>query len=176
MSHGTLDRSDAEVFYANRLDDPAAGQFYRDRVERLKDENVFIVEPRLFRAWGPPLVALIHPWKLVGESRGPWERSPEDPRVFVARLATEKIHRRRVSIVFRPPGRTRIAQLLIGDQPLQHIRFRGSRRLRLATTNRFKAAPEVLMRLTKAPRREPIPFTLRVWRQARRHRSGSKKP
>jgi len=166
----TLDKSDAEVFLAKRLDDPASGQFYRDRVELFGQRDVMVVEPRLFRAWGPPLVVLVHPWKSLGESAGSWTRSPEDPLVFIARLDIEETDPRRFSIVFSAPRRMEVSHLLIGDQPLKYVAFRGPRKQMPLTTTRFDTTPEIRLIMKKAAGRDQIPFTLRTWRQAKRGR------
>jgi hypothetical protein len=172
----TLDNSDAEVFLASRLEDSLSGHFYRDRAKLFTEENVVVVKPRLFRAWGPTLIALIHPWKPLGESAGTWIRSPEDPLVFVARFPVENTSRRRFSIVLRPPARTKVSRLLIGDQPLRYVRFRGPRKQTPFTTTRFAATPEISLALNKATRRDQIPFTLRTWRQGKRPRRDTKRP
>ncbi len=90
IAPSSLNQSDAEVFPASRLEDSLSGHFYRDRVKRFREESLVVVKPRLFRAWGPTLVALIHPWKPLGESAGSFIRSPEDPLVFVARFPIEE--------------------------------------------------------------------------------------
>jgi len=58
-----LDRADAEVFFAERLADSSTAAFYRDRVDSYPSSTFKLIEPRLFRTWGPPLVAISHPWR-----------------------------------------------------------------------------------------------------------------
>jgi len=58
-----LDRGDAEVFFAERLADSSTSAFYRDRVESYPSSTFKLIEPRLFRTWGPPLAAISHPWR-----------------------------------------------------------------------------------------------------------------
>ena len=171
-----LDRSDVEVFPASRLDDPVSGRFYRDRLEQFKDEAVVIAKPRLFHAWGPTLVALLHPWKALGESAGSWERSPEDPLIFISRLPVEETERRLFSIVFTPPRRTKVSRLVIGDQTMKFVGFRGPRLQMPFTTVRFERATEIRLEMHKSANRDQIPFTLRVWRRGKVHRRVSDRP
>ncbi|HEX4954511.1 MAG TPA: glycosyltransferase family 39 protein [Thermoanaerobaculia bacterium] len=59
----SLDRSDAEVFLAERLAEP----FYRQRWERTPEAGRLRFGPRWFAARGPELVVLFHPWRQVAE-------------------------------------------------------------------------------------------------------------
>ncbi len=59
-----LDRSDAEVFAAERLVGPQAG-FYTSRISTGREAHR--LEPSPFRARGPALVAVLHGWALAGE-------------------------------------------------------------------------------------------------------------
>lgn len=61
---GDLDRSDAEVFFASRLAEPAAG-FYEQRIAA--GDETLRLEPAPFRARGRALVAVLHGWALAGE-------------------------------------------------------------------------------------------------------------
>lgn len=61
-----LDLADAEVFFADRLDEEESGDFYLRRSIRdnLKPRRF---EPAPFHARGPAVVVLLHPWRLVDE-------------------------------------------------------------------------------------------------------------
>lgn len=176
MPSRTLDQSDAEVFPSSKMDDPATGGFYRGRMELRKDGDVVVARPRLFRARGPALVALLHPWKVVDEMAGTFVRSDEDPLIFTARLPTESASRRLFSIVFKVPRTARIAELLADNQPLEIVKFRSSRRQMPRTSIRFAGTPMIRLRMNKAPGRDQIPFSLRSWRPSRRSRKTPNKP
>lgn len=60
-----LDRSDFEVFYADRLEGPGAA-FYWRRLGAAAG-GAGRIEPRFLAARGAPLVVLSHPWNLQGE-------------------------------------------------------------------------------------------------------------
>ncbi len=60
-----LDLTDAEVFLASRLDSPA-GDFLRSRMAA-PGVSVHRFGPRLGRAHGPEVVAIVHPWRRLGE-------------------------------------------------------------------------------------------------------------
>ena len=62
-----LDLSDAEVFYADRLE---SGESQPEHLRRSVRDGVRVArfDAAPFRAHGPSLVALIHPWTLVDDS------------------------------------------------------------------------------------------------------------
>lgn len=171
-----LDLSDAEVFPLSRLDDAGAGSFYRRRLEPRAARQIVAIESRLFHAWGPPLVALIHPWKLVSQQDGSWTRDPSDPGTFETRLPEPLGDRHRYSIVFTTPRRSEVAQLTLADQPLGYVAFRGPRRQMPLTTPRFRPATAIQLEMSKAPGRDEIPLVLRIWRQGKRSRAERSEP
>lgn len=77
LEHRTLDRSDAEIFQAERLAGEAA-LFYDRRAA--EGDEVLRIDPGAFRARGPALKVVLHPWRRAGE---PLELSgepvPEEP-------------------------------------------------------------------------------------------------
>ena len=159
-----LDQSDAEVFPAARFDDPVTGAFYRDRADQLRPAAVLVVKPRLFRAWGPPLVAFIHPWKPLGERVIASERSPEDPNLFTAQIPEPDSENRYTSLVFAIPRRMTLESFFMDDQPITLVGFRGARRQMPWTTIRFQSSGELRLQMSKAEGRDSIPVTLREWR------------
>lgn len=80
-----LELADAELFPAARLQGGDGG-FYRQRLASPGAE-VVRVEPRLFRAHGPALATLLHPWVARGDPV-PLALLPagQQPRRFAARL------------------------------------------------------------------------------------------
>lgn len=60
-----LDRADAEVFFGDRLAGAGDG-FLLARLAKRAGPAVRL-EPRPFRAWGPPLVVIVHGWSLAAE-------------------------------------------------------------------------------------------------------------
>lgn len=62
-----LDGSDAELFYAERLESDTATE-YLQRATRQGVRTVRI-DPAWLKAHGPSLVLLLHPWKMVGEPK-----------------------------------------------------------------------------------------------------------
>jgi hypothetical protein len=163
-----LNMADAEVFPGSRLAEPTSGDFYRQRMERLDQANVVLIEPGPFRAWGPALVALIHPWRLVAETPGVWSRSPQDPLAYTTALPAKDGDRYRYSIVFTPPRRTRISQLLRDGEPLPYVAFRGARRQMPLTTTRLAPTGEIRLTFDKAPSRADVPLAVRTWRPGRK--------
>lgn len=61
-----LDSSDAEVFFSSRLEDPDTTQFYLRRATRPGSRSLRF-EPRLLVSYGPGVVAVLHPWRPIGE-------------------------------------------------------------------------------------------------------------
>lgn len=60
-----LDLADAELFFADRLDEDDSDFYLRRSIrDGLKPRRI---EPALFQARGPAVVALVHPWQLQGE-------------------------------------------------------------------------------------------------------------
>jgi hypothetical protein len=166
-----LDLADAEVFPAHLLADPKTGDFYSRRLERFAERNVVTIEPRPFRAWGPALVVLIHPWRLVTETPGLWSRSPQDPLTYTTSLPTPVSVRHRYSVVFTPPRRTRVSHLQREHEPLTYVGFRGPRKQMPLTTSRFVPTEEIELILGKAPPADQIPLTVRTWKPSRKARS-----
>lgn len=162
-----LNWSDAEVFPAANLEDPEAADFYRSRVDRVGQKDAVIIEPALFKAWGPSLVTLVHPLREIDSWEGEWVRSDHDPRLFVAQLPKAMKNRARMSIEFMLPRTNRRVVIRAGERKIDVIQFRGPRLNKPATTQRFPAAQEVSMRLRKRPQADRIPFRVRTWRKAR---------
>ena len=60
-----LDRADAEIFHGDVLSGPR-GDFYRRRIAAAAAHQVARFGPAAFRARGPALVVLAHPWRKAG--------------------------------------------------------------------------------------------------------------
>ncbi len=110
-----LDRSDAEAFPLARLRTDPTG-FHHSRTERVSEDRVRIIRPAPFRAWGPPMVLVHHPWTprgshslvLTGVSAGEGRRS-RGTSVLGGRLASSSPGRAAATISFwlrMPASRT----------------------------------------------------------------------
>ena len=174
LSTESLNRVDAEVFPASQLEHPEFADFYRDRRDRLPPENVVVIEPRPFRARGPSLVALLHPWKQSALRAGEWVRSDDDPLVYIARLPEDLAARRPLSVEFNLRRSMEASEILVEDQQVELVEFRGPRRQTHLVTTRFRYAPEITLQMTKARGPDRIPFTVRRWRQGKSTRQTKK--
>ncbi len=168
LSAPYLNRFDAEVFPASRLDDPTAADFYRSRLARVTESRAIRVEPKLFESRGPALVAVVHPLKPLGKpGRGVWVRSTQDRNQYRATFPDGQAPMGIVSFEFGAPGRETGVEVRAGNQRLQSITFRALRRNRLQMTPRFRATPEMSMRLRKPRGAKEIPFVFKRWRRAK---------
>jgi hypothetical protein len=164
-----LDRFDSEVFPGARLEDPEKGPFYRDRMDRLPQGAIHVIRPRLFKAWGPEVVVLIHPLRPSAELQsGAWVRSLEDRRLYVAQLRSQGIPGGPISLQFRRPSRSREAELRVSGESSSIVSFRGPDYKPHQITRRFDAAAEVTLRFDVAPKADRIAFILRRWQQVQR--------
>ncbi len=169
LSQRELDRVDSEVFPGVSLDDPEQGPFYRGRMDRLPETKVHVIRPRLFKAWGPEIVVLVHPLRPSGEpQRGEWVRTAEDRRLYVARLPSQATPARPVSLQFRRPSRSREAELLVGGETSSVVSFRGPDHKPHQITRRFDVTAEVVLRFDVAPKADRIAFVLRRWQEVPR--------
>jgi hypothetical protein len=172
-----LNRFDAEVFPASRLKEPGAADFYRSRLARVTESRTIRVEPKLFKAQGPALVALLHPLKPLGKpGQGVWVRSPQDRNQYRAVFPDGQAPIGIVSFEFGVPGREVDVEVRAGDQNLQSITFRAPRLNRIQTTPRFRVTPKVTMRLKKARKANQIPFVVRRWRRPKAVAQDAKAP
>ena len=162
-----LNWSDAEVFPAANLDDPEKASFYRSRIDRLRKRDILIIEPRLFQAWGPPLVMLVHPLRQGDTWQGEWVRSDHDPRRFIGRLPEGVQSRVRISIEFTLPTKSQDIEVRAHDRRIEIIRIHGPRRNKPLTTLRFPSAPEFTLHLHQGHKPDRIPFRLQAWRKGK---------
>jgi hypothetical protein len=161
-----LNWADAEVFPASRLSDPEREPIYRQRLQSYPKASTHVIEPGLFRAWGPALVVLVHPLKPFRTVKpGEWVRSDGDPNLYVGHLPPLGASRGTVSLEFLLPGTRRSVEVLIDGQPSGTVPFRAPDYKIHQITPRFRFTPEVLLRLTGAPKADRIPFVLRRWRR-----------
>ena len=80
-----LDRADAELFLASRLEGEERA-FYQSRVAAADPAAALRLAPRLFRARGPELLLVLHPWRLVEEPTQLRRLPGEDRTRWVGRL------------------------------------------------------------------------------------------
>lgn len=160
-----LHGADAEVFPAARLEDSALASRYRKRMQRVRDRQVHVFEPRLFRSWGPSLIVLLHPHRMKGNPRaGELVRSLDDPSLYQGRLLPVEGAQHWLWIEFSLPRRIRVGKLEIGQGSYQPIEFRGPRLRRHYVSPRFPYSEEVRLRLGTVSGPERIPFVDRQWR------------
>lgn len=169
-SPGELDRADAVVFRADRLNGPGS-DVYRDRLAAREAETVRIA-PGPFRARGAELLIVLHPWRLVdGPVRVPL--APQGSRK--ARLAGRLAGARPgdvVSLEILLPPRWRagtLRRVLVQGQPIgaRSAGREGWRRRIL--THRFVAAapdPEIVLVLDRSlPRGQRMGVRFRRWQR-----------
>ncbi|MGB5162231.1 MAG: glycosyltransferase family 39 protein [Thermoanaerobaculia bacterium] len=169
FSRQQLDRFDSEVFPGGRLEDPEQGPFYRDRMGKLPEGAIHVIRPRLFKAWGPEVVVLIHPLRPSAEPQsGAWVRSLEDRRLYVAQLRSQGIPGGPISLQFRRPSRSREAELRVNGESSSIVSFRGPDHKPHQITRRFEATEEVTLRFDVAPKADRIAFILRRWQEVQR--------
>lgn len=167
---GILDRADVEIFPRSRLDGPDA-DFYRRRLARLPRSRSEIVESRLFRSRGEPVLVLRHPWDLEAvwtlrirrpEGAPPFlvSRLPEafvrpgDTVSLVAWVPREAADRKRLEVRLDPGGRL----VPVSDTGRRLARyFRTSPRFHLT-------GQEVRVRLTSPPPDRPRGFGVEMYR------------
>ena len=163
-----LDRFDSEVFPGVRLEDPQQGSFYRSRMNRLPEGNVHVIRPRLWKAWGPEIVVLIHPLRPLAEpERGEWVRTADNRRLYVAQLQTRSVPEGPISLQSRRPPGTREAELSVDGEISSVVYFRGPDHKPHQITRRFDTTPEVTLRFDVAPKADRIAFVLRRWQEVR---------
>lgn len=120
-----LDRADAEIFHADRLDGVRGG-FYRRRLEA-RGAVVARFEPGLFRARGRSVVVVVHRWIDQGEPEAldlsPLAQAPE--RLGAELPATQPAGLAAVASmeVWLPPGTDPevLRNVLIGGSPLAPV-------------------------------------------------------
>jgi len=166
FSAAYLNRFDAEVFPASRLNDPLVGEFYRSRVARVPANRVIVIEPKWFLSWGPSLVTVLHPLKPLGRpTSGAWVRSAHDRNLYLATFPESDVMKGIVSLEFGLPKRKVGVDIEAGDQKLKSVTFKTSTHNRHQTTPRFRLTPEVVMRLEAPKRAAEIPFVVKRWRR-----------
>ncbi|MGB5295856.1 MAG: glycosyltransferase family 39 protein [Thermoanaerobaculia bacterium] len=169
FSRQQLDRFDSEVFPGVSLEDPEQGPFYRGRMDRLPETKVHVIRPRLFKAWGPEIVVLVHPLQPSGEPEpGEWVRTAEDRRLYAAQLPSRGTPGGPISLQFRRPSRSRKAELRGEGEGSSVVDFRGPDHRPHQITRRFDATEEVTLRFDVAPKADRIAFILRRWQEVQR--------
>jgi len=160
--------ADAEVFPASRLKARQSGVFYRQRLESFDTRQVLRLDPKLFKAWGPSLVVIVHPMRSIGKPvAGFWERSEDDRGVFVARIPDRVRRNEIVSLEFGLPGRRVGVLVEAGEQQMRTITFRAPHHNLFQTTPRFRLSEPLELRLDKPVAATRLPFELRRWRRVK---------
>lgn len=165
-----LDRADAELFRGERLAGKG-GDFYRRRIAAAAPHRAARIEPALFRAVGPPLVVLAHPWREAGPPAPlTLVHPPGAPRRLTGPLPGGSGAGELVSLEIYLPKAWRqrgIGPVLVDGEPLALARFgaAGER----AFSDRFRvAAPggRLVVHLRRAgrPGDPPIRVRLHRWR------------
>ncbi len=163
-----LDRADAELFRSERLSSEGS-DFYRHRIAAAPHQAARF-EPVAFRALGPPLVVLVHPWREVGRPvRLALAHPAGAPRRLTGSLpggsGTDELMSLEIYLpkVWRKRG---IGRVLIGGKPLA-LSSLGASGERLFS-DRFRAEPEapvtVHLRRAARPGEPPVWIRLRRWR------------
>jgi hypothetical protein len=163
----SLNWSDAEVFSAAHLDDPARRDFYRSRMNRLGEAHVRIIEPRPFHAWGPPLVALLHPLRPGDSWWGELVPSDSDPRLLIGRLPPNRRKRARISLELVLPKGLFAEEVTTENLQVPLVRFRGPRANKPHTSYRFPPTREITLRTSRRYRGRRIPFRAQIWRKGK---------
>ncbi|MEJ2085361.1 MAG: glycosyltransferase family 39 protein [Acidobacteriota bacterium] len=160
--------ADAEVFPASRLKARQSGVFYRQRLESSPARQVFRLDPKLFKSWGPSLVAIVHPMRSIGRPvEGFWERTEDDRRVFVARISDRVGRNEIVSLEFGLPGRRTGVLEVAGERQMSTITFRAPHHNLFQTTPRFRLSKPLELQLGKPVAATRLPFELRRWRRVK---------
>lgn len=136
-----LDRADAELFLAARLDQERR-PFYQSRLATGDGRETVRVPPSLFRARGPELLLVLHPWNLVGKPV-PLRLSPQaDRRHCVGRLpAGGPGDVGSLEVALLPGWEVQmLQQILVDGQPVAWDVVGREGRRRLYVTQRFPVA------------------------------------
>lgn len=155
LDPAVLDRADAEVFPAARLDGPEADVYLR-RLAAAGPAAVTRLDPGLLRAHGPALIVVVHPWRAAGEP-APLPLSAEGAGRLAAPLPATAPGEL-VSLVFDAPidaaGDPRIAARVDGrDLSLTLTRGRG--RLGSCLTPRFALDAPARLEVVLLPGADP---------------------
>lgn len=164
---GVLDGADVEIFRGERLSG-TAGDFYRRRIAAVAPRQVVRFEPAAFRALGPPLVALVHPWRKDGRpiplalSHPPGERrrlaGSLPPSIAAGEMVSLEIF---LPKAWRQRG---IGPVLVQGEPLALTSLGAGERV---FSDRFRVAEpgaEIVIDLRRVGRRRETPIRVRLHR------------
>lgn len=172
LDSDVLDRSDAEVFPQARTEG-AKGDFYLGRMALDEPAQTLEIPSRLFRAWGPDLVVVLHPWQ-PGEPQTVELAKTAENDWFQRRLSAPTGGRQVASVEFMVPrdlNANKTLRVEAGDSQVALKRLVRKGKSDLWTSDRFPLKPggEVPVRI-----RLPIPeqatelrVVVRRWRQPR---------
>jgi hypothetical protein len=165
-----LDRSDAEVFPRARKDGPQA-DFYRDRMGLAGPTHNLEISSRPFRARGPDLVVLIHPWQPLEPQTLALEKDAEDDW-FQHRLSAPTEGRQIASVEFlveRSRNARTTLRVEVGDAGIELERLARQGKSDLWTSDRFSLTPAgevpVRIRLPRPERATNLAVVVRRWQQ-----------
>lgn len=164
----SLDLADAEVFPAAELDGPRA-EFYRRRLAAAAAS--VRVERRWFRAWGPDLVVLLHPWRFDREmAAGTLSLRRAEGGALTSTMPAELARGELVSVQVKLPvaaHKARATQLTVGARrlPLGLVSKTGRSSVYLSPRFRVEAAGSVIALAlpAHAPQRGAVEITVRRW-------------
>lgn len=168
---GVLDRSDAEVFPGLRTEETHE-DFYLSRMQPDESAQTFKVPSRPFRAWGPDLVVVLHPWQPGEPQTVELSKSAENDW-FQHRLSAPPGSRQIASVEFLVPrGRDAPKTLRVeaGDSQVELKRLaRRGKSHDLWTSDRFSLVPgsetPVRIRLPSPQAATNLSVLVRLWEQ-----------
>jgi len=114
-----LDRADAEVFLATRLEGATSG-FYQKRLAQVEPSRVRRFRAEWFRAHGPELVVITHPWHMAGDPVAMARWAPRANRL-VARLPEGLGAGETVSLEIRCPRKLSVRGVTVMGEPVSLI-------------------------------------------------------
>ena len=161
-----LDRADAEVFFADRLDDANTAAFYRGRLESYPASSSRQFESRLFRTWGPGLTVLTHPWRRRGrpvELEPYWYEGSSSTVTFT--LPDARNVRDLTTLDLRIPKGIELSSLRVGGEAIAVVQIGTSPFFR---TPRLASLPgaEIELDLRRRPaarRTGPLRISVQRW-------------
>jgi hypothetical protein len=167
---GVLDRSDAEVFPTLRTDE-THGDFYLTRMQPGEPAQTFEVPSKLFRAWGPGLIVVLHPWQPV-EPQTVELAKPLEHDWFQHRLSAPHDSHQVASVEFLVPrdrDAPKTLRVEAGDSQVELKRLVRRGKSDLWTSDRFPlvqgSETPVRIRIPKPEGATTLSVMVRVWEQ-----------
>jgi len=168
LAPARLDQADAELFPAARLEEESRRLFYQGRLGVERSATLRFA-PAFFRARGPEVLVVLHPWNLVGEPI-PFHLSPTpDRKRWLGRLPAGVRLGEIISLeaVLRT-GRSAemVRQFLVNGQEVAWDAVGREGRRRRLFTQRFPAAGSIVLDLSRPlPPGRDVAGHLRRWQR-----------